>query len=637
MPGRGDEERRSSAFSGARARIAAIRAAWALVRPAPWLGAVAIGVALLRIGMQSIAPLYTGAAIDRTAAGALPRGLPVIVGVLAGLGFLAGALRILVRHGAAVQDLRIAGRVTREAFACVARAPIHVVGGRPASYWQNRIQGAVRGLAPLYPHNLVPRLCGALAVLPFAMLLLVISWPLSLCLAIVAPIGTLVQLRLRARLRRVKDVQMEIQACTSSWLADVIGTLPLVKLSGAEEREVQELERRLDVGEREGRRAERLRLQGIVAKGVTRWSAPLVLYGAGAGLIAAEALTLGELVEFTMFALMIQRHVRGTTRAVAGLEDGLAAWRRLNDVLELGREVPPGPRLRRRNRGIREVVFENVSFSYPPPPVPEGRGRRARVAPDPGELSERVPVPVLSGLSLRLVAGEPAVLVGESGCGKSTLMKLLAGLYRPDAGRILIDGVDLRELDVHAYRRQLSLITHDGSLLGRDFDENVLYRAPARRDDGAFTDVMSTLRLEGVGSRDDSPSSSPAARSSTALPPDLSAPRTLHVSAGERQRIAIARELLHDASLWGLDEATSHLDGELEGRVLDRLLGRSELVVLAVSHRFSCIRRFERVHVLHDGRVVRSGTPAELLASCPPYQRLVRPQLHGWSVPLEMA
>ncbi|MBI4878882.1 MAG: ABC transporter ATP-binding protein [Planctomycetes bacterium] len=618
---------------GLRTRLADVRKAWSVVRPKRWLWLTALLMVSLRVSMQVVMPFYAGGAIDRSGIERLPDDLPVVLGVLALLGSVAGIIRILYRYGAAAQDAQIASRVTRCLFTRVARAPLEQVYGRPASYWQNRIQGDVRELAPLYPHNLVLRLSGATTAVLFAAFLVHISWQMFLCLILVAPIGIALQLLVRRRLCDIKEVRMEVSTATSAWLADVIGVLPLVKLACAEDKEVEELGRRLDVGVRESVRSERLTIVAGLVGRAARWCVPLTVYLFGAWLIACDALTPGELITFAMFATMMNRDVQSTTRAVSNVDDGLVAFRRLSAVLELEDETRRGGVLPRAKERIAEIVLEDVSFAYPPPPEPDKPRRGHHGATHrPSRLERHERVEVLSHVDLRMVVGQPAVLVGQSGSGKSTLMKLLCGLYTPDSGRILVDGRDLRTLDVRCYRRQLSQVSHEGFLLGRGFFDNVLYRAAGvERDDPSLRDMMSHLRLDAVSSRELKQLGRRRKRLESGeadlLPGDLSAPGLLQVSAGERQRVSIIRELLHDASIWGLDEATSNLDGELEDEVLDMVMDRRDLVLLAVSHRFSCIRRFPLIHVLQDGRIVDSGSHEELILRCLAYQRLVRPQM----------
>jgi ATP-binding cassette subfamily B protein len=241
-----------------------------------------------------------------------------------------------------------------------------------------------------------------------------------------------------------------------------------------------------------------------------------------------------------------------------------------------------------------EIVFEHVSYAYP-------RGREK----------------ALHELSLRIAPGETVAFVGESGAGKSTLVQLALGLRQPSAGRVLLDGIDLRELDLRSYRRQIGVVPQTTVLFTGTVRENVTFGLDDVSDE-ALWEILAQANL---------------ADFVRGLPKQLETPLGeggARLSGGQRQRLAIARALARNPRLILLDEATSALDAESEQLVQQALArltqGRTTLIV---AHRFSAIRHAHRVVVMQAGSIVDVGTQAELMLRPGHFQRLARLQAVG--------
>jgi ATP-binding cassette subfamily B protein len=244
---------------------------------------------------------------------------------------------------------------------------------------------------------------------------------------------------------------------------------------------------------------------------------------------------------------------------------------------------------------VPEIAFDGVSFAYP------GTG-----------------VPVLEGLDLVLEPGRSVAIVGENGAGKTTLLKLLAGFYAPTAGRILVDGRDLRELDPHEWRRRLAVIFQDFTRFELSALENVALADPTVP--GAAALARSAATAAG------------ATEIIEALPGGWSTVLSraytggADLSGGQWQRVALARAL-YGAEVGGrvliLDEPTASLDVGAEVTLFDQLLDHAAgCTAIVVSHRFSTVRRADRIVVLADGRVVEDGAHADLVARRGRYARL---------------
>jgi ATP-binding cassette subfamily B protein len=278
------------------------------------------------------------------------------------------------------------------------------------------------------------------------------------------------------------------------------------------------------------------------------------------------------------------------------VQKAAGAMERVGELLDArpGVAAPPNPvPLPVPPRG--EVAFEDVTFAYP--------GR-----PD---------LPALKGFSLHVRPGERVALVGPSGAGKSTVFRVLLRFYDPEAGRVRVDGVDLRDADPAEVRARMALVAQESPLFSGSAAENIRFG----RDGADEEEVRAVVRA------------AQAESFLAALPEGLATEvgdRARALSGGQRQRLAIARALIRQAPILLLDEATSALDAENEHlvqRALDEAMkGRTTLVI---AHRLATVLKADRIVVMDEGRVVEEGTHAELVARNGLYARLAALQFEA--------
>ena len=385
------------------------------------------------------------------------------------------------------------------------------------------------------------------------------------------------------------------------WVASELEPAKEIKLFGLSDHFIRRYAGLADDYLQENRRVATHRAAtGTVLTGLST----LAYYGA-VGLIVFQAvvgaITIGTL---TFLIASFQRSrglISGVLLTIArGYEQGLHL-KDLFDFLEMRPRIVSGPDARPIPDPVRNgFVFEGVGFRYPP-------GDRWAVR----------------DVSLTIGPGERVALVGENGSGKTTLVKLLTRLYDPGEGRILLDGVDLREYDVDALRQAVGVIFQDFFRYDLTARENIAVgRIEARDDvprivDSAEKSMAATV-IAGLADRYD----------------QMLGRRFeggANLSGGEWQKIALARAYMRDAQMLVLDEPTAALDARAEYEVFQRFgeLTAGKMTVL-VSHRFSTVRMADRILVLHDGRVIEDGTHAALVAAGGQYAELFALQAEGY-------
>jgi ATP-binding cassette subfamily B protein len=346
----------------------------------------------------------------------------------------------------------------------------------------------------------------------------------------------------------------------------------------------------------------------------------IIVLGVGGFRVASGQTTVANLVSFILLLFLLIRPIGQAFGAYSSVQTGLGALARIQQILDIVTEDEQSDAPQAKTaKPVNDIAieFENVEFAYAAPiaeteaDAKPADGTEAPAA----EPSTAEANPVLTGVSFKIERGTRVAIVGPSGAGKSTVLSLIERFYEPTAGRILLDGQPVAELDRSILRAQLGYVEQDAPVLAGSLRENLLIGSPDATDE-QLRKVLDQVNLTEVLERD---------------PAGLDAQvgeQGIMLSGGERQRLAIARTLLSAPPILLLDESTSALDGLNEQRMreaIDAVAKDRTLIVIA--HRLSTVVDSDQIIVMENGKVIGSGTHSELVKSTPLYKDLAKHQL----------
>ena len=420
-----------------------------------------------------------------------------------------------------------------------------------------------------------------------AAVMLTLNWRLALVTFGVIPVVALAAHRFAWRARDIfRTLRVQVAEINTRF-AETIGGMRVLQLFGQESANFQRFERLNHANYLSG--MEQIRVLALFMPLIEVLAlvavASIIWYGGGR--VLDENLSLGGLVAFISYTRMFFRPLRDLADKYNILQNAMASAERIVLVLDTTAARPTAPAAASPAlHSIEELRFEEVDFAYLP-----------------GE-------PVLRRVSFRLRQGETMAVVGPTGAGKTSLIHLIPRLYDPTAGRVLINGRDLRAMPSALFRDRMALVMQDPFLFSGSLRENIFEGLPAP-DPDRTPEIIAAANLEHLVDR---------------LPQGLDTPLGEgggSLSSGERQLIAIARAFARNPQVLLLDEATSFIDSQTEQwiqQALERLMRRR--TVLVVAHRLSTVRSADRILVMNRGRIIESGSHAALMAARGFYYRL---------------
>jgi ABC-type multidrug transport system fused ATPase/permease subunit len=314
----------------------------------------------------------------------------------------------------------------------------------------------------------------------------------------------------------------------------------------------------------------------------------VIVVGFGGYLAYKNQLSVSEVVGFLLYLALFYAPITGVAQLLESAQQSLAGAERVIEILDAPQSVKDSPTAKSIGKVQGRIVFENVSFSYI-----QG-------------------VPVLDNVSFDIKPGQMAALVGATGVGKTTLSKLISRFYDPTSGRVCLDGHDLRDITLESLRSNISLVLQDTFLFNGTIEENIAFA----RSDASFEEIKKAAQTARI--HDDIMQMPDGYQTQIGE-------RGVKLSGGQKQRIAIARAVLCQAPVLILDEATASVDVHTEEQIqqaINEIAGSRTIVTIA--HRLSTIRNADVIYVFEKGRIVQSGSHAELIEQEGLYRSLCR-------------
>jgi ATP-binding cassette, subfamily B, bacterial len=433
---------------------------------------------------------------------------------------------------------------------------------------------------------LIPLVVSAFMLVAMAIVMLLLEWRLALLALATAPLFWFSTIKIGRSIQGVARKQRKREGALASTTAESMSAIKVVQALSLEDAFADEFAENNSRSQKEDLKGQRLSAKLERTVDVLMAIATALVMGFGGWFVIEGTMTAGHLTVFLFYLRRAFRPAKDFAKYTARLAKATAAAERVLAVLELKPDVRDDPNAKPAPTFAGEVHFENLSFGY------EGDST------------------ILDGIDFRVRPGQLMALVGRSGIGKSTIVDLLMRLYEPTAGRVLIDGTDIREVTLASLRRQISVVLQDSVLFAGTIRENIAYGISDATDERVETAARLAGAHEFLNDLADGYDTLVGERGAT-------------LSNGQRQRIAIARCAMRDTPILILDEPTTGLDEENERLVVQALkrlaAGRTTLLI---THDLRLAAQADVVAYLENGELVERGSHDELLRHGGEYQRL---------------
>ncbi len=550
---------------------------WPFMRP--YKRAIVAIAVLMAVGLpiSVVAPFLVKHLIDDVITAGDARRLLVIGGALIGLTLLGQALSywqsILNNrfHLLVLYDLR------RRLFAHLLHLPMSFYTQHDTGYIMSRQRDDMKHLSGIMADTFLRAVVNLIRAIVFIGLLFYLDVALASTGLILTVVFFGANLLFSRPLRRRNEAVQEAEAKTSTALHEGVIGISLIKATAREKVEQRRYVQALSAQVRATFHRDVLEIFSNELIGLAATAGAYFIVLVGAYRIMAGDSTFGSLFAFFMYLSNLFGATGALMRLNSNLQRSMNSLQRIYEVLDTPPEFLIAPRDRRKP-GQCEIIFDRVGFNY----LPE--------------------VPVLQNVSARIPAGAQVALVGPSGAGKTTFAHLIPRFYEPAAGRILLNGKDLRDLHLHDLRRLIGVVPQDVFLFDRTIRENIAYgnhiADPAAIEQAAAAANAHDFIIEFPNGYE-----------------SKIGERGIRLSGGQKQRLAIAREILRNPPILILDEATSSLDSAAEALIQEALQRfKKNRTSIIIAHRLSTVIEADWILVFDKGRIVEQGRHEQLLA-----------------------
>jgi len=471
------------------------------------------------------------------------------------------------------------------------RLPLTYFDRRPVGEVSNRIS-ELEKIRSFLTGTALTTILDAVFALLYIIVMVIYSWQLTLLTLAVIPVLVALTLTVSPLVRNQLQSRAVANARTQSHLVEVLSSMMTVKAQNIELRSRWKWQDLYTDFVAEGFDNTLLSTTANTFSAfLNKLSSLLVIWG-GAALVLNGELSLGELIAFRIIAGYVTGPLLRMTSIWQTVQETALSLERLSDVIDHPQEAPEDNSSRIIMPPINgEISFQNIQFRYKP----------------------SSPL-LLKDVSLTIPQGKFVAVVGTSGSGKSTLTKLVARLYNPEGGTVLVDGIDIAKVELYSLRRQIGIVPQDTVLFDGSVEENITLTNPEATSD-------EIIEAATIAAAHDFIMGLPAGYSTQV------GERGSGLSGGQRQRIAIARTILQKPRMLIMDEATSALDYQTERVVSDHLMQALRgCTVLFITHRLSSIVNADLIVCMGNGAVLEVGSHQQLMASRGPYYVLFRQQ-----------
>ena len=568
-------------------------------------------------GLQLLNPLIMREMIDKTIPAGNVKRLVLLAVTLLLVALMNGALNVINRRLSAsvgegvIRDLRVG------LYSHLQRMSLRFFTNTRVGELMSRLNNDVVGAQNAVTNTMVSIISNLIQMIAVLAVMLTLEWRLTLISLVIAPLFILVVRQLSTRLRDIVRKQLEANASMNAMMNETlnIGGALLVKIFGQQTQEVERFSRRANQVKNYGVQRAQTGSIFMAISGLLVAVGSALVYGLGGYFVISGVFTIGTVVAFSAYLVSLYGSIQGLANAPVDFASSIVSFERVFEVIDLPVEIAEKPDAVELKKAKGEIVFDNVTFTYQAgdESLLSDVRRYGSIESVTTTLSEngrdldeehrsQARGNALENVSFHVNPGQLVALVGPSGAGKTTLTYLIPRLYDPSSGRILIDGLDLRDVTLESLTSQIGMVTQETYLFHDTIRTNLLYSrldaTQAELEDACTSANIHDFICELPEKYD-----------------TVVGERGYRLSGGEKQRLSIARVILKNPRILVLDEATSSLDSESEALIqdaLNRVMHQRTSIVIA--HRLSTILAADLILVIDRGRVVEQGNHAQLMA-----------------------